>query len=170
MPHPPIDPAKLRAAALGRQTELYRYMLDHYALFARAIEKTAGKTDWKAIGAEVQAVGVKVGNGGKQGVSWAVRTTWAKVCADVAARNPKRRKEPPKAKDPAPGIVREFAPPVAAPDLPPPLLTTNRPAEKKYKFGLARFRTDEEQQAYDAQQRAEAEKQLAATRERLKQK
>lgn len=171
MPTPPIDPARLRAAALGRQSELYRWMLENYATFARVVERADGKPDWPALTAEFKAMGITA-SFGRAGSADTTRNTWTKVCKAVAARNPKKRKEPPKAKDPAPGIVREaVAAPVAAiPDLPPPLLTTNRPAEKKYKFGPARFRTDEEQQAYDAKQRAEAEQQLAATRERLKSK
>jgi hypothetical protein len=74
-----MDLTRLRAAALGRRTELYRYMLDNYVKFAWTIEKTVGKTAWKARGTEIQAHGVTVGRGSKRGPDWAVRSTWAQV-------------------------------------------------------------------------------------------
>lgn len=77
----PIDPIRLRFAALGRRTQLYSYILDTDVTFARTIEKMAGKTDWKAIGTEIQAHGVTVSQGSKRRPGWAVRSTWAQVCA-----------------------------------------------------------------------------------------
>ena len=124
---PNID--RIRAAALARRSTLFVWMTGNYRPFSAALEKAGGKYyRWSDIAGALAGEGLLDGKGRPPSPE-TVRKTWTAVCKYVAERNPQKRKPQVKAKDIAPGVVRDAALPPPPPPSRPGRLIHNLPPE-----------------------------------------
>lgn len=108
----------IREAFLRNRGSAFAYMLENYQSIKASKATAGGRFKWQDIADALAALGL-TDSRGKPPSAKTVQRTWTSVCRVVAVRN-KRLRPRVKAKDPAPGIIRDAADP--APDAPRRLL------------------------------------------------